>query len=112
MESHYCRSRSGKLYLEPIWQSKTDLYNEYRKFSVQQDPEIRTVSIKTFTSLFEELNLSLFIPKKDQCDVCTSFKTTNISEENYLQHQKRKEDARNEKEKDKVEAKHVYCMDL
>ncbi|XP_030765272.1 uncharacterized protein LOC115889424 [Sitophilus oryzae] len=112
MESHYCRARSNKLYLEPIWQSKVDLFNEYRKFSEREDSEIRTVSIKTFSLAFEKLNLSLFIPKKDQCDVCTNFKARNLPEDDYLQHQIRKEDARNEKEKDKAEAKHVYCMDL
>lgn len=62
--------------------------------------------------VFEELNLSLYIPKKDQCDVCTNYKTKNLAEEVFLEHQKRKEDARKEKERDKMEAKHVYCVDL
>lgn len=37
MESHYCRSRSKKLYLEPIWQSKAELFLEYRRFSKDQN---------------------------------------------------------------------------
>lgn len=49
--------------------------------------------------VFEELNLSLYIPKKDQCDVCTNYKTKNLAEEVFLEHQKRKEDARKEKER-------------
>lgn len=112
MESHYCRSRSNKLYLEPLWQSKADLFQEYRKFCGTDNPAINPVSIKTFTEVFEELNLSLFQPKKDQCDLCTNFRARNLPEDEYLQHQKRKEDARKEKEKDKAEAKHLYCMDL
>lgn len=29
MESHYCRSTTSKLYLEPVWQSHSELYREY-----------------------------------------------------------------------------------
>lgn len=111
MESHYCRARTNRLYLEPIWQSKADLYREYLEFSKRLETQ-NTVSIKTFAAVFEELNLSLFIPKKDQCDVCTDFRAKNLSQEDYEQHQKNKINARQEKEKDKAEAEHVYCMDL
>nr|XP_022904026.1 uncharacterized protein LOC111416287 isoform X2 [Onthophagus taurus] len=112
MESHYCRARSSKLYLEPIWQSKADLYLEYQKYSQQENPQVKTLSIKTFYAIFDEMNLSLYQSKKDQCDLCANFKANNLSEEEYLQHQKRKEEAREEKVKDKKEAKHVFCIPL
>lgn len=110
LDAHYSRLRTSKLYLEPIWQSKADLYREYKKFSLLENSETDMVSIKTFSMVFEELNLGLFLPKKDQYDVCANFKAKNLSEEEYSKHQKRKENAR--KEKDKIESSHVYCMDL
>ncbi|GFU46245.1 uncharacterized protein TNCV_2155761 [Trichonephila clavipes] len=30
LESHYCRKDSSKLYFEPLWTSKSQLYNAYK----------------------------------------------------------------------------------
>lgn len=95
MESHYCRATSNKLYLEPIWQSKMAVYNKYKEYCNEKG--IRSLSIKTFHDEFFNLNLSLFRPKKDQCDLCISFKVGQVSETEYKNHIERKNLAREEK---------------
>ena len=36
LASHYCRAKSDKLYLEPVFNTNTDLYKEYTLFFVQR----------------------------------------------------------------------------
>ncbi|CAG9760386.1 unnamed protein product [Ceutorhynchus assimilis] len=65
--------------------------------------------------IFEELKLSLYAPKKDLCDVCEAYNTKNLSEEKYNMHQTFKQEARQEKERDKSSSDitvNVYAMDL
>lgn len=67
VESHYCRSSSSKLYLEPIWNSvHGDLYAEYKKFCSNNNK--RRYCVATFEKKYRELNLSIFKPRKDQCN--------------------------------------------
>ncbi|CAB3231916.1 unnamed protein product [Arctia plantaginis] len=95
LESHYCRKNSLNLYLEPMWTSKTQLYGTYRKeFCVRE--KIEPLSVTTFYNMFEALNLSLYRPKKDLCDICESY----VSEIDYKIHRDKKEEARNELAKD------------
>ena len=110
MESHYCRSTSSKMYLEPTWQSHSELYREY--CSKATEAGIEPINRVTFVEIFNDLNLSLFSPKKDQCDICCAHESGNYSTEEYELHQCRKELARLEKQKDKVEKKNVFTMDL
>lgn len=110
MESHYCRASSQKMYLEPIWQSKMALFNQYKKYC--EEKAYNPLSIKVFHDEFSALNLSLFRPKKDQCDLCISFKAGNSAEEVFKKHIERKHAAREEKTKDKENAIHVFTMDL
>lgn len=111
LESHYCRKSTSKLYLEPRWRNKSELYSVY-KDSWCKENKIEPASLTLFKYVFEEMNLSLFSPKKDQCDVCVGYETKNISEEIYQQHVLKKEEARNEKQKDKESADKVFTMDL
>ena len=46
------------------------------------------------------MKLSYYSPKKDQCDMCVSYKAGNVTLLKYEQHLQRKEDAREEKKKD------------
>ena len=110
MESHYCRASSSKLYLEPIWQSKSALYKEYAKYCKVSDLQI--LSVKVFYEEFDNNNLSLFHPKKNQCDLCIWYKCVNTSEEAYTSHIQSKIRAREEKQVDKDHAEHVYTLDL
>ena len=55
------------------------------------------------------MNLGLFRPKKDECDLCTGYKVGSISEEKYTEHLQNKEEARDEKNKDKTDAENGLC---
>lgn len=111
MESHYCRATTSKLYLEPTWTSKSQLYKFYKSDFCQNQNE-KAVSIATFHKEFEKNKLSLYRPKKDLCDTCVSFQTGNISEDVYNKHIKFKDEARAEKHNDKQSQNEVFTMDL
>lgn len=106
MESHYCPASSRKLYLEPNWSSKAQLfqfYSENRCNVYNHKP----LSSCTFHKTFEDLNLSLYRPKKGQCDVCRAYKLNQISNEDFKTRTKKKDDAREDKSKDKINEEHV-----
>lgn len=111
LESHYCRKSTTKLYLEPHFKTKSEIYSIYKDdWCVKNN--IRPLSIAAFSNTFEEMNLSLFSPKKDECDVCVGFRTKNIDESVYNEHVLKKEEARMEKERDKNSENRVFTMDL
>ncbi|KAG8334063.1 hypothetical protein J6590_108696 [Homalodisca vitripennis] len=115
LESHYCRKNTQKLYLEPNWQSKAQLYRHYRSYCESEGKKQFIASDCLFYSLFDELNLGLFSPKKDQCDLCCSFNKGNLTQELYEEHIKKKDEARSEKDADKGntdERTAVYSMDM
>lgn len=108
LESHYCRKDSKRLYLEGPFNTKQEIYELY-KVKCKNDriiPLTRTSVMKTF----ETNKISIFKPRKDQCDTCIMHKTKQISEEEYQQHIKEKDRAREEKEKDKIKAKDGLCF--
>ena len=111
--SHYCRSSSSKMYLEPAFKSINHLHGEYIRSSAEHG--IQALSRQVFTRMFKDLNLSLFHPKKDQCDTCCAFKAGNIDAITWKDHCNKKDTARAMKQKDKEEADEktlVTCMDL
>lgn len=63
--------------------------------------------MSTFNRIFNtDFNISFFVPKKDQCDVCECYKNANDEEkqklsQNYEQHLKENTLARIEKENEK-----------
>lgn len=108
MPSHYCRSETSKLYLESSFTSISEVHREYLK---QMSEKGKTsYNITRFTEIFKEMNLALFQPKKDQCDLCCAYKAGNIQEDVYLEHIKDKDDARNAKSLDKERA--ISCKDI
>jgi len=115
VDSHYCRASSTKKYLEPLFESKNAVYQEYCS-KVQE--EGKTPLYKTgFFELFDSMNLSIWKPKKDQCDKCCEYEAGNIDEEEYNNHLKKKDDARESKVVDKQRALNdksvkVLSMDL
>lgn len=116
MQSHYCRKDSTKLYLEQFFQTKQALYREYKRYCDENGFSNLILSNPVFDQMFSELNLALYQPRKDRCDVCCGFETKNISEVEYQKHLEKKERARQEKAKDKDLAKqgkvYTFCMDL
>ena len=112
MESHYCRSSSTKLYFESSWQSKQQIYDEYSKVWCLTN-NIKPLSLTIFHDIFDELNLSLFRPKKDECETCVAYRTGNLEENAYLDHVQFKDEAREEKTADKSDpTKKVFTVDL
>lgn len=115
LESHYCRKDTNKLYLEPQWQSKAQLFREYQLYSKSEGKEHLVASSFTFHEVFEAHNLGLFSPKKDQCDLCCGYQQGNVSEPEHVAHITRKNAAREEKTKDKEETDErtaVFTMDV
>lgn len=111
MESHYCRAQSKKKYLEPMWNSKEELFRFYVNDWCKSKNE-EPLSITKFSQMFQDRNLSLFRPKKDECDICMAYKVKVIKEDQYFLHKQRKEEARKEKEEDKKNEDNVFTMDL
>lgn len=62
--------------------------------------------------MFDELNLALFKPKKDECDVCVNYRAKIFPEEEYALHEIKKNEAREAKENDKKSEYRVFCMDM
>lgn len=115
MPSHYCRKDSNLLYLEP-GHTISKLYQMYQEESEKEMKQ--HVSEKIFRKIFSELNLSVFNPRKDQCDICVGFREGQICQEVYNCHIADKDQARYFKDLDKVRASEsqgtisVATMDL
>lgn len=115
VDSHYCRSTAtykDKKFLHP-GTTISQLLREYQQAAATAG--VRAVGIKRFTDVFHEGKYSVFIPRKDQCDVCVSFKHGNITKAEYDAHVNKKDEARQEKSHDKDSAnnhKSVWTMDL
>lgn len=100
--SHYCRKDSSKVYLEQTFQTKSQIYKLYKDNCLENN--IEPYTLFPFYRVFEEMNLSIFRPKKDECDVCYGYKIKQISEDDYNAHFAKKTRARLEKNKNKEEA--------
>ena len=120
VESHYCRKGSTKKYLQPglSVMKMVELFNEKR--AETNDPP---VSYPVYRNVFNRhFNLSFFVPKKDQCDICIGFKNANPKPEELIRNQedhlRNKERARAKKDELKQAAgqanskKSVACFDL
>lgn len=111
MESHYCRASTNKRYLLPEWRSKKMIYDFYVNDWCKSQ-KVHPLSISVFYEIFDIKNLSLFSPKKDQCETCSRYSVDNLSYEDYTLHQEKKEEARNEKNQDRNEEANVFTVDL
>lgn len=76
MPSHYCRASTSRQYLEPLFQNLTDLYKEYTNKCEYES--VAPLSRTAFTTIFQKLNLSLYRPKKDRCDLCCGHETGTV----------------------------------
>lgn len=99
MESHYCRKRTKKLYLEQNYKAKAEVYDVYKKVCLEAD--VCPLSLCTFLKVFDDMNIGLFKPRKDQCDLCCAFKMKQLDEIVYNAHILAKDHAREEKSQDK-----------
>ncbi|WAR05507.1 hypothetical protein MAR_020876 [Mya arenaria] len=102
MESHFCRSSSCKMYLEPTFDSKAEVYTEYSPHSTARQKSTRNMYLEPtfdskakvyteyvadserqniphasqtlFKTVFEKMNFGLYWPKKGLCDLCCTYK--------------------------------------
>ena len=75
------------------------------------------MGITKFTEAFHWKNFSVFIPRKDQCDVCVAHDTGNINDEQFRTHRRkvkraRKHKNRDEKRSETDQSTSVFTMDL
>ena len=114
LPSHYCRKDTNKMYLEQSFTTITELYNLY--VNAAKESNQTAMSQNSLTKLLKKKNISLYKPKKDECDICCQYNEKKLTEEDWQRHQHQKDRARAEKVKDKEEslrgAKHVVTMDL
>lgn len=102
MPSHYCRRDTLKVYLEPVIESKQQLYRLYTEKCKESNMDF--VCRFTFSEILTEKNIGLFKPKKDRCDLCVQHEVGQLNYLDWTAHIKKKENARIEKNTDKEEA--------
>ncbi|CAH2091878.1 unnamed protein product [Euphydryas editha] len=104
IESHYLRAQTTREFISSD-KSLADIYRDYKRLRERDELPVATSS--TFNRIFNtEFNISFFVPKKDQCDLCERFKNSDEKEkrkliQEYEEHLKEKTLARTEKENDK-----------
>ncbi|KAG5889349.1 hypothetical protein JTB14_033443 [Gonioctena quinquepunctata] len=117
IESHYLRPQTTREFIESS-KCLADLYRDYKEERERANKCVASVSM--FNRIFRnEFNISFFVPKKDQCDLCETFQNSDEEKKillrpTYDQHQRGKEMARIEKKNDKddINKPHVIVYDL
>ena len=91
----------------PAYQSKTFLYpgatkvNLHAKYTAAAtETNARVVGLKYVSNVFKKGKFSVFIPRKDQCDICVSAKHGNLNQATLDKHVQAKDEASAEKAKD------------
>ena len=101
--SHYRRKYTKKIYLEPLFKKKRQLYKIYKQI-VNEEPLVNPVSKSSFYMYMNDHNYALVPTKNDLCDTCSSYRAGNITEEEFTRHRESKQMARDAKELDKKES--------
>ena len=110
VKSHYTRKTSKRQYLN----GDLNITKMYTMYKEKCKTEKRThVSEKVYRNIFcENYNYSFHKPKKDQCSLCTLYLQHKMNgtltpqmENDYKEHLKRKDEARDEKGRDKKRAR-------
>lgn len=108
VESHYVRKDTTREFIDGGL-SIAELHRHY--VSERSSTRETTASYDMYARIFNtEYNIGFFIPKKDQCDFCESFKNSvgddkEALENKYNEHLQEKKLSREEKDKDKERAK-------
>lgn len=121
VDSHYCRRDSRKEYLEGNL-TITKMYQDYVAKVTSPESSKAPASKYIYTQELDQMNIAFHKPKKDLCDLCTSFSNTPQTERSeemkteFADHQTNKELARENKDSDKEKAQNgdidAACFDL
>lgn len=109
--SHYCRKDTSKLYLEQTFSTLADLYSVYK--SKCKKSNIECLSKNSLIGMMKNMNISLYTPKKDKCDICCEYELKNIEESKWVihnQNNKRPEQKRKRQKKKPFRA--TVTMDM
>lgn len=90
--SHYCRANSSRIYVEESFESFSHMHLVYTSWC--QTNNVDAVKRKKFQEILKEKKISIFKPRKDQCDICVGHKQGNIPDDVYQLHIKKKDEAR------------------
>lgn len=93
--SHYCRATSTKKFVESTFRSELHMHQIFKEWCVENN--YSAASRKIFSKVLSQENIGIHHPRKDQCDTCCSYKTGNISKEEYETHIAKKNEAREAK---------------
>lgn len=113
MPSHYCRSSTTKQYVESTFLSYRHMHEMYKEWCLENHKT--HVERKAFMLVLNQENISIYHPRKDQCDICFEFSAGNISQEEYEIHKTKKDEAREAKQlaiKQCSEDTLVFTMDV
>jgi hypothetical protein len=105
MEAHYVRKDTSKKFLSANL-NLSELYRLYKKMKI--DKNEKPISKTKYSNIFYTFNLTFHTPKKDRCTECFTYEhLTDPYDEQIKQqenHIKQKNEAREEKSKDKENA--------
>lgn len=90
--SHYCRYSTKRVYVDQDFVSKSHMHRIYIEWCKGQKET--AVMRKKFCEVLQEQNISIFKPRKDQCDLCVGFKEGNVADEEYSTHIAKKDEAK------------------
>ncbi len=83
--SHYCRSKTKRLYLSSEL-TEANMYTLYKAHCSELEPPVTPVSESTYRKVFNgEYNLGFHRPKKDQCTACTKYKNSTAEKKVELE---------------------------
>ena len=69
------------------------MHTVYSEYQTSQTSQRQPVGRHVFVDVMKEMNIDIHQPRKDQCDVCCSFKTGNIMKQEYDDHVIKKNEA-------------------
>ena len=95
LPSRYCRKDSQKLYLETVITSRTHMNKVFQEYCDSKG-KLR-VSRQVLLKEMKMQNIAIYKPKKDQRSVCLGHKYDTVSEQDFREHEKRKEESRQKK---------------
>lgn len=117
VESHYCRARTERQYLESTL-NVSRMYDLYKGKCLEEGSTPVKESFYRFI-FNSEFNLSFHIPKKDSCDQCESHQTaldqnllSQVAESQQKTHIANKTAMRQERQADRDAENTVVCFHL
>ena len=113
--SHYCINACSHMKFLESGTTLVSLYDEYRARA--EASNLKNASYPIFSKHFHSENYSVFVTRKDQCDVYLGAKHGSVSQTELAEHRAKKARAQQEKESDKAAAKldptlSVWTMDV